>query len=183
MPPAIVMPAMTISAPPAARSTPNTTFRERLNSLLAGLQQPRRSIVQRCKRYVYRYPKRVASLFALFSLGLAAFSLATLISRSPPGETSIDTKKQAMFAQPPVTNDELSSLAVQESVDPFESRQFAETIEDMHNQLDALTESPPLSVSGIAQPTESDDLQSLYQRLERLQQSHVDESRSKWETN
>ena len=161
---------------PSKRIRSADHVRERLTALLASLQQPRRSIVQRCKRYVYRYPKRVASLFALFSLGLAAFSLATLISRSPPGETSIDTKKQAIFSQPPVTNDELSSLAVQESVDPFESRQFAETIEDMHNQLDALTVSPPLSVSVIAQPTESDDLQSLYQRLERLQQSHVDES-------
>ena len=67
-------------------------------------------------------------------------------------------------------------------LDSLESIEFTRGIEELHNQLDALTESPPLLPAGGGIPEESNNLQSLYQRLDRLQQSDLNESRPSKET-
>lgn len=148
----------------------------RLTTLLANLQQPRNSSLRRFRRCVYRYPMRFASFLVVFSLGLVAFLGVLIISAAPGEDSSSQAEQQQVPIRDQVMSEQPSGPSVRDVIDPVESLQFAEDIEEMRNQLDALTKSPPLSPSGITMPMKSNDLRSLFQRLERLQQSHFDES-------
>jgi serine/threonine protein kinase len=163
---------------PAKRSLSADHVHGRLTTLLANLQQPRNSILRRFKRCVYRYPMRIASLVVVFSLALAAFLGAMLISTVPGEDSSRQAAQQQVASQAEVMVEQSSGPSVRDAIDSSESLQFAEGIEEMRNQLDALTKSPTLSPSGTTMPLKSNDLQLLFQRLERLQQSHIDESHS-----
>lgn len=111
---------------------------------------------------------RIAASLVVLSLGLTAL-LGVLIASKDPSENA---SSQAA----PIRDQRIIGSSVEAVIDPVESHQFAKDIEEMRNQLDSLTESPPLSPPGITIPMNSNDVQLLFQRLERLQQSHFDES-------
>lgn len=153
---------------PAKRSPSAAHVHGRLTTLLSNLQQPRNSILRRFKHCLYRYPMRIAASLVVLSLGLTAL-LGVLIASKDPSENA---SSQAA----PIRDQRIIGSSVEAVIDPVESHQFAKDIEEMRNQLDSLTESPPLSPPGITIPMNSNDVQLLFQRLERLQQSHFDES-------
>jgi len=163
---------------PAKRSPSADHVHGRLTTLLANLQQPRNSILRRFKRCVYRYPMRIASFLMVLSLGLTAILGVMLLPTTAAEDSSSQAAKQQIASQDEVVVEQSIGSSVGVAVDPIELRQFDEGIEEMRNQLDALTQSPPLSPPGITMPMKSHDLQLLFQRLERLQQSHIDESHS-----
>ena len=155
---------------------------DRLTALLASLQQPRNSVLHRFKRCGYRYPRQVASSAVVIVVGLAAivgaaFSSTTPVEDSSSGtaQSNVPTVRQAT-AEAPIGASDVGIL------NSLESLEFTRGIEELHNQLDTLTESPPLLPAGGGNPEESNNLQSLYQRLDRLQQSDLNESRPSKET-
>ncbi|MEM6366648.1 MAG: serine/threonine-protein kinase, partial [Planctomycetota bacterium] len=164
---------------PGKRSPSADYVHGRLTTLLANLQQPRNSILRRFKRCVYRYPVRIASSLVVLSLGLIAFLGALVLSTTPVEDSS----SLAATHRDQVMSGRSIGPSVGAAIDPMELRRFDEGIEEMRNQLDALTKSPPLSPPSMTMPMNSNDLQSLFQRLERLQQSDISESHPSEEEN
>jgi len=159
---------------PAKRLPTAVAVREQLIRMLAQLQQPKSSIARTFRRFSLRYPRRLIAAGLL----VATVSIAALVIKPwPLNPAKPDSAQQV---SPPVALTTESTTATMSSAFPVldaqESAAFADRIDELNTRLDALNSSKIFSSvpSSELEPTET--LQSLHQRLERLQGNETFES-------
>ena len=144
-----------------------------LVDLLAEIQQPRNGLRRRVRRFFIRRPKAlIATGVATLSIGICA--IAAMFSY-PPTNPDPATGTHTFPAAP--TSDVASS--VRAVLDPEEAASFETAMQDLRNRLDTLNAPDVFEIPSNSNVEETKLLQSLHQRLERLQDYPSTESHSK----
>lgn len=154
---------------PSRRVPSAEAVREQLVRLLSQIQQPRVSVFRYFRRNVMRYPKRMLASILSFSIVVAA-SLA--IFYWPDAASEADSIERPVPSQEAPEPIELETSRV---FDLQDADDFDSTIDELQERLDAVNEFEGYLIA----PKTDDDpstLQSLHQRLERLQRNETLES-------
>lgn len=143
--------------------------REQLTSLLADIQQPRSGFVRRFKRLKLRYPGRTLTATTLVLVSTVA---AIWAACSPPGAANSSPDTDSVKEQ--VVEDEVSLASRGFSLQEF--GEFEATMAELNSRLDTLGDSGVF----FAPDTHDHDsaLQSVQQRLDRLQSDELPESQN-----
>jgi eukaryotic-like serine/threonine-protein kinase len=166
---------------PAKRISSAADVREQLTKILAQLQQPRIGFTRHVRRFALRYPKRlVAGL--LFTTAALGFMLAMAFPRTTQRDESrvVDDQATAAAATSPIATVATlgSSADVLLVVDSIEAEQFETMMDQLRNRLDALSAGDVYRFTSDSVDPFTDSLQSLPQRLNRLQGEFRSESHS-----
>ncbi|MCA9135342.1 MAG: serine/threonine protein kinase [Planctomycetales bacterium] len=148
---------------PARRPASAEAVQAELTELLALLQQPRSGATSRLRRLWLRYPGRLLATGASITLAVVC-GVVAISKLTPLHHSGSDTAPEAVpqstskFTSdvPPVFNDS-------------ESTEFARTMSEVRRRLDELSNPDAFDTSPNFRDTSNDSLQSIHQRLDRLQ--------------
>ncbi|MEQ1827417.1 MAG: serine/threonine-protein kinase, partial [Pirellula sp.] len=158
---------------PSRRFSSAEAVRDALVDLLAQIQQPRNSLRRRFRRFAIRHPQVLASTI-IVTLLVTGASVASVFFRQ--------VSLSIVPAETPATREtELRGSDVSNAsplLDSTESNEFAESMSNLRQRIDAINTPSVFSVDSLLNETESQTLPSLLQRLDRLQGNFQSESQT-----
>lgn len=155
---------------PSRRVPSAEATREQLVKLLVKIQQPRASAFRHVRRAAMRYPKRLLAALSLAGIVVAA-SLAFILGQEI--ESGVNSGTQHWTLQQSTNSDAFETSS---DINTRESQDYQRTINELHERLDAVNEFGGYEFGAQTEITDQYSLQSLPQRLERLQSQSTIES-------
>ncbi|MCA9174320.1 MAG: serine/threonine protein kinase [Planctomycetales bacterium] len=155
---------------PSRRIPSAEAARQQFVRMLAQLQQPRNGMGRRLRRLVTRYPRRLLAAMAVTSIVLA---VAFCISLWPERGSVADSLAAPGRSRGDTPNTVSTSPEVSPVIDTREATEFEAGVEDLRSRIDALHRFGSSLTPIVA---ESETLQSLNERLDRLQGNEIIES-------
>lgn len=160
---------------PSKRISSAEATREQLVRLLAQIQQPKPSVLRHFRRATMRYPKRTLTSAVFLSLVAIAFLAAAFWPAAERDKASAkQTSKQTEAAVG--IGSSLMEQAVTHQIDTQDSASFDDTLNQLRTRLDALNEFGGFESINESVYDTGPTMQSLHQRLKRLQGNDSTES-------
>jgi len=159
---------------PAKRFSSADVVRDQLNKMLAQLQQPKSGFGRTLRRFSMRYPRRlVAAGVLVATVSIAALVIARLPDVTPTPDSTLQSTPPVVI---PSESTSASTSSVLPVLDAQESAEFAARMDELRTRLDALNPHEAFSSLPTSELNQTETLQSLHQRLERLQENETNES-------
>jgi len=155
---------------PSRRVPSGESAREQLLKLLAQLQQPRTGVLRHVRRVMMRYPRRLLAAVLLVAIVVAS-SLAFDLWQE--GASEVATGQQHTASNPSSASGEFKTLS---SLTEQDFDAFRRTVDNLRERLDAINDFGSYKIDLQTEETDQPPLQSLHQRLERLQSDETTES-------
>jgi serine/threonine protein kinase len=155
---------------PARRFASAEAVRVALVDQLAQAQQPNNGLLRRVRRFAIRHPKVIIAA-GVATLSVVICGVGSLIwIQKTPHEKVVETPSH----QSALTSD--MSSGVQPALDPKESTEFAASMSVLRQRISSLNAPGFFAMPENSNDNETQSLQSLHQRLERLQGTSESES-------